>query len=193
MPSNSPYSADLLNQLLRSDSRKAFELFYRMEFDNVVHFIRSYLHDSEKALDLAQETFCAVWENRKSVHPEANFRSYVFTTARNRTLNSLKSRKLWGGANMPQTLDQDIALLEDPSVESLINALDLQHLIDASYASMPAKARVYFNLSRKAGLKNREIAAVKGVSEKTVEYHIRNALNFFRKNLGKEEAPSELL
>ncbi len=39
---------------IRNGDRKAFEMFYRLEFNNLVHFIASYTSDRERAMDLAQ-------------------------------------------------------------------------------------------------------------------------------------------
>ena len=40
---------------IRNGDRKAFEMFYRLEFNNLVHFIASYTSDRERAMDLAQD------------------------------------------------------------------------------------------------------------------------------------------
>lgn len=80
---------------IRNGDGKAFEMFYRLEYNNLVHFITSYICDSEKARDLAQDVLCTVWEKRYSIRPDSNLRAWVFTIARNRTLNFLKEKKLF--------------------------------------------------------------------------------------------------
>jgi len=169
---------------IQAGDRKAFEWFYRMEYDNLLHFVNSYLHSPAKAEDLVQETFCALWENHTALDPEKNFRAFVFTMARNRTINELKSRKLFGGANAPAALQEAVLLLEDASADELIHSLDLRDLLRHSLATMPAKAREYFSLSRSEGLRNKEIASRSGVSVKTVEYHIHVALSHLKKKMG---------
>lgn len=178
-------SAEFLSERLRRGDRKAFEIFYRMEYDNLLHFLRSYLRDSAVAEDLAQETFCSLWERRSDIDPSRNLRAYVFTAARNRALNHLKSRRPFGGANAPAALDESITLLEDRSLDGLIEALELRDLLSATYASMPEKTRKFFAESRVEGLQNKEIARRSHVSVKTVEYHIHSALEHFRKKLKK--------
>lgn len=168
---------------IRDGDRQAFEWFYRMEYHNLRHFINSYLHDNARAEDLAQETFCALWENRAGLDPQKNLRAYVFTMARNRTLNFLKSRKLYGGANRPELLEESVELLQDASADELIRALDLEKLIASTMDSMPPKTREFFTQSRKEGLGNKEIASKQGVSVKTVEYHIHVALKHLKKNI----------
>ncbi len=175
-------AASLAADICHGD-RKAFELFYRMEYDNLVHFASHYLHDRRRAEDVVQETFCTLWERHALVDPAKGLRSLVYTMARNRMLNELKSKQLFAGGNRPQPLDEALAQLEDPSLDSLIDAMQLQDLIARTWETLPEKARAYFLQSREEGLKNREIAARNGVSVKTVEYHIRTALQHFRKKL----------
>ena len=148
-----------------------------MEFLNLVHFADSYLHDGERARDIAQETLLALWENRRRLQPERNIRSFVFTIARNRTLNELRHRRLIAPTGLE---DEALALLEDRSVEEQIDALELAALIEKVWEKLPKDIGRTFFLSREKGLKNREIAAREGISEKAVEYRIRVALGRFR-------------
>ena len=148
-----------------------------MEFLNLVHFADSYLHDKERARDIAQETLLALWENRQRLQPERNIRSFVFTIARNKTLNELRHRKLLAPTGLE---DEALDLLGDHSVEEQIDALDLTVLIRKVWEKLPKDIGRTFSMSREDGLRNREIAAREGLSEKAVEYRIRVALGRFR-------------
>lgn len=148
-----------------------------MEFLNLVHFAGSYLQDEERARDIAQETLLAVWENRRKLDPGKNIRSFAFTIARNKTLNELRRRKLFQPTGLE---DGALELLEDRSVEQQIEGLELAALIEKVWKKLPKEIGNTFALSREEGLKNREIAARKGISEKTVEYRMRVALGRFR-------------
>ena len=148
-----------------------------MEFLNLVHFADSYLHDKERARDIAQETLLALWENRQRLQPERNIRSFVFTIARNKTLNELRHRKLLAPTGLE---DEALDLLGDHSVEEQIDALDLTVLIRKVWEKFPKDIGRTFSMSREEGLRNREIAAREGISEKAVEYRIRVALGRFR-------------
>lgn len=174
-----PFScaAPELVRQIRSGSHAAYELFYRMEFLNLVHFSESYLHDENRARDIAQETLLALWEHRHQLNPEKNLRSFVFTVARNKTLNELRRRKLFAPTGLE---DEALHLLEDLSVEEHIDALQLSVLIEKVWEKLPKPIGKTFSLSREDGLKNREIAAREGISEKTVEYRLRIALGRFR-------------
>lgn len=162
---------------IRDGRHDAYELFYRMEYLNLVHFADSYLHNTDKARDIAQETMLSIWENRSSLDPDKNIRSLAFTIARNKTLNQLRQNKVLFSS---EETDYALELLLDRSAEENINALELSKLIQKEWNMLPEKARQTFSMSRSDGLKNREIAQREGVSEKTVEYRIKTALDRFR-------------
>lgn len=166
-----------------SGDREAFELFYRMEFNNLVHFVESYTHDRLRSEDIAQETLCTLWEKRETIDPGRNLRSFVFTIARNRTLNVLQEKKLFYDPRICTSITDDILALEDVSMEEMIESLDLQKLIDNVWENLPASARNSFRMSREEGMTNREIAWAQGLSVKAVEYHITISLRMFRKKL----------
>ena len=159
---------------IREGDHRVYELFYRMEFLNLVHFVNAYLQDQERSRDISQETLLALWENRALLTPGRNLRAFVFTIAKNKTLNELRSRK-----HLAPALQESLELLEDRSVEEYIEALDLNKLIAKVWDSFPENMRQTF-LDRQEGLKNREIAAREGVSEKTVEYRLKAVRERFR-------------
>ena len=173
---------ELVERIRRGES-DAFELFYRMEFLNLVHFADSYLHDAEKARDIAQETLLSVWDSREKLDPGKNFRAFVFTVARNKTIDELQRRRFFGPADGDSS--RMLELLEDNSVEERISALGLPELLEKIWRSLPSNIGRTFEMSRSLGLKNREIAERDGVSLKTVEYRIKVALRRFRKFFGK--------
>jgi len=161
-------------QGIRKGDHGMYELFYRMEFLNLVHFVNAYLHDEERARDIAQEALLSLWENRSLLTPGRNLRAFVFTIAKNKTLNELRAAK----HTTPAT-EESLQMLEDRSLEAQIDALDLSTLIRSVWGSIPENIRRTF-LSRQDGMKNRQIASQEGVSEKTVEYRLRMARERFR-------------
>ena len=174
-----PGDAAYLAERIRGGDESAFELFYRMEFLNLVHFAGSYLRDGEKARDIAQDSLLTLWEHRQTLRGEGNIRALVFTIARNRTLNLLRTEKLFSRAS--EVSEEALLMLEDASVEEEIMALDLADLLRREWALLPEKIKATFFLSRHEGLKNKEISHKEGITEKAVEYRIGKALKYFKR------------
>lgn len=174
-------NAEQIMQGIRDGNSRMFELFYRMEFLNLVHFVNAFLHDVEKARDVSQETMLSLWENRTLLDTGRNLRAFVFTIAKNKTINSLRT-----GKHFTPVIEESLSLLEDNSVDEYINALDLTALIQKEWNFIPQKEKDML-LYRQGGLKNREISALEGVSEKTVEYRLKTVRARFKKIFKKND------
>ena len=64
-----------------------------------------------------------------------------------------------------------------------LSAKELENRISAIIARMPSRRREIFNMSRNEKLSNKEIAVKVGLSVRTIEKHIENALADIRKHL----------
>ena len=65
-----------------------------------------------------------------------------------------------------------------------IRETDMENLIEAEIATLPPKMREVFEMRKKEYLSNREIAEKLGISEQTVETHVKRALRVLRLRLG---------
>lgn len=173
---------------IKAGSRDVFKTVYRVEYNNLLHFVYSYTGSHQDAEDIVQETMLAVWENREFLNPERNFRSYLYTIARNKSLNFLRDdAKRPKGISIKDNTDAIINSLAlcSHTVEEEINALELQSFIDRIYLSLPDNIVNTFKMSRQDGLTYNEIAQKLGITPKVVEYHIHITLKAFRFVLGK--------
>lgn len=176
--------ANKLAGAIRQGDTLAFEIFFRAEYLNVVSFLSKYLRDSDMAQDIAQDSFVQLWKTRDRIDSDRNIRSYVFTIARNLAVNKLqlkshKSRKSMDDPVARLYLDA----LAHPSVTAHIEGLELSSLIKKVYAELPDTVLQSFVMSREFGMTYKEIAEKRGISQKSVEYHIKVALQLFRTRL----------
>ena len=174
---SSPSSYSIVKELLvgiKEGDESAFEVFYQMEHNNILHFVSHYAVPQDQAEDIAQETLLKIWETREHLNINGNLRALAYTIARNRTLDYLRSK------TDVESLDA-CAYLEDDSMDSQINALDLERLVRNTFAKLPEKTRNTFLFSRRDGLTNAQIAENEHVSIKAIEYRISNALRSLRK------------
>lgn len=186
------YNVDVLERMreitlaIKAGSEDVFRSVYRAEFNNLVHFVNSYTRNRLDAEDLVQETMMAIWEGRDTLDPGRNFRSYLYTIARNKSLNYLRDNakhKKDSSLQDSETLINSLAL-SSLAVEEEINALELQEFIDRVYLSLPKKVVNTFRMSRQEGLTYGEIAQNLGITPKVVEYHISITLKALRLKLG---------
>lgn len=161
----------------------SFDLFYKSEFDNIVHFINSYLHDYFRAEDIAQESLLTLWEKREIIDPERNIRALLYTIAKNRTLNELKARSSLQNIENINEINANIIALKDDSLRDEIDALSLKELIENTIENLPDTVRDSFIMSRHLGMTNKEIAEAKNMSLTGIEYHMKISIKIFKEKL----------
>ena len=177
---------------IKAGSNDVFWSVYRAEYNNLLHFVSSYTRNLQDAEDIVQETMIAIWDNRETLDPGKNFRSYLYTIARNKSLNYLRdnAKRLKGSSlQESENLINSLALSASCG-EDEINALDLQSFIERIYLSLPEKVVNTFKMSRQEGLTYNEIAERMGITTKVVEYHISITLKAIRLRLGLKSQSS---
>ena len=173
-----------LAEAIRHGDTVAFEMFFRAEYLNVVSFFSKYMKDSYMAQDIAQDSFVQLWKTRDRVDSGKNLRSYVFTIARNLAINKMQLKSYRRKESMSNpAVKLRIEALSHPSVTARIEGLELSALIKKVYSELPDSVLESFVMNRELGMTYKEIADKRGISQKSVEYHIRVALQVFRSRL----------
>ncbi len=162
---------------------ESYELFFTLEFDNIVYFVNGYLHDPDLAKDIAQESLLTLWEKRGIIDPEKNLRAFLYTIAKNRAINELKTRSSSVNSISINEIKANLNALMDDSLGEELETLELKQLIDSTIRNLPDTVRGSFIMSRKLGMTNKEIANAKNMSLTGVEYHMKISLNILRKKL----------
>lgn len=177
---------------IKEGDEKTFEIFFKMEFDNIAHFINAYLNNAQISKDIAQETFITFWDKREYINEKLNIRSYLFKIARNKTLNYIRDNHLSNAVPAKEYL-MDFYALSDEIITQKIDALHLEDLINKTYSSLPPEIKHIFYLNRVHGFTYAQIAEQRQVPVKAIEYQIKKALQIFRKKLKGHMASMLLL
>ncbi|WP_170170423.1 RNA polymerase sigma-70 factor [Hymenobacter perfusus] len=162
---------------LRNDDQRAFDALFRQYSARVYRFAYGYLKSGAAAEEIVQECFLKIWERRHELRDDVPLKGYLFTVAHHTILNQLRHTRhhqayqdyaLFTGTATAATTDTDVAFAE------------LETLYLAALEKLPPKRRHIFTLSRQQGLSYAEIAQELGISVKTVETQMAQALHFLR-------------
>lgn len=156
-----------------------FEQLYKTYQPGLVNFAYFYLKNEQEAIDTVQELFMNIWEKKEAFPVTDTPKAYLMTAVKNRCFNKLTRQKLH--QNPIDTL-QDIFISPDTTAANM-EAKQTEATIKTLISSLPEKCREIFILSRFEHLSYKEIATLLGISQKTVENQIGNALKMLRKNL----------
>ncbi len=173
----------ILADLSDEDERRALRAFDTL-FDACYAPLCAYaaqmvsLHDAE---DTVQNLLMWLWDNRRSVVVKTSLQQYLYTAVRNRCLTLITHEQVRRRVidAIGVTLEEQSEIPEYGTVEELVARLDSE--IDA----LPESYRVAFQMCRFSGKSYKEIAAELGVSDKTIYYRIRRALEILRERLGE--------
>jgi len=162
---------------------KHFESLFKKMQPGLFAFCCKYLEDKELARDFVQECFISLWENYEYV--DSSFESYMFTAVRNRCLSHLRSLKVH--AEYEESIRIRMKEIEihpeTPTPLTEIYLKEVNALCQQTIEKLPEKCKLIFMMSRYQGMKNQEIAEALGISVRTVEAQIYNALKILKEEL----------
>ncbi len=108
---------EMLSGLNAGDSR-AFDSIYLRCFEPIRGFFRLLLHNDAEAEELCQELFVWIWENRRVIKPDLNFRSYLYTVAKTSAMKHLRHKQV-------ESRYANFRLREDPDLGGALPLLKI--------------------------------------------------------------------
>ena len=164
-----------LVERIQKGDRNAFRQLFERYYPLFVSFARKLLRDNQMAEDLVQNVFVRVWSSRERLDVDRNIRSYLLVAGRNEVFCYIRGI----GREFHEQLSEDVRVT-DTDAAQIMNAKDMERDIRQIIADMPDRRREVFSMSRNENLSNKEIADRLGLSVRTVEKHIENALTDIR-------------
>ena len=168
---------ELIKRMQQGDTG-ALGILYMRYAPSVGRFAYRFIRVREDIDDITHNIFCSLWENRQSLKNPESLKSYLFMMTRNAIFKAYKHDRIVSEYESA-ALGEDSADLRD--AERIITAKDLLELIELRVAEMPELQREAFRMSRYDHLTYAEIAEKLGISQKTVQYYISQALAELRK------------
>lgn len=173
---------DLLQQLIAGDEG-GFVGLYEIYNRSIYSFVLKYVSSAPLAEDLTQEVFIKIWESRSNLTEVKSFKAYLFITARNHTLNSLKvvfrseaaiSELIAGFVSLRNETEDEI--LDKDYILFLKNTLN----------SLPPRTREIFKLCREEQKTYEEVAKSLNISRNAVKNHMVQSMKVLGSSIKKE-------
>lgn len=133
------------------------------------------------AQELVQDTFMKLHQYKDGVLEITSLRAYLYVILKNKILNHHRKEL---GYKKYLSYISNYANHPDNSTIARIETRELEKQLNLEIENLPTQCQKVFKLSRKEYLSNKEIAIELGISENTVEQHMRKALRNLRRSIG---------
>jgi len=159
----------------------AFESLYQHYHIKIHHYILSLVKSPQLAEDLKQEVFLKLWEARGQLPEVTNFGAFLFTIARNHTINILKS-----ATRSRAVLSEILRHSPPPLFDSEILSRDYDRFIQKILQTLPPRTREIFHKCKEQGRTYEEVARELGISGNAVKRHMINSIKVLREAATKD-------
>ena len=161
--------------LLQQGDRNANKQLFIKYYSPLCEYASQYISDDDSE-ELVQELMLFLWETRENLVIETSLKSYLFISTKHRCLNAIRKNQYHERIHN-QIYEKIKDQFEDPDYY-FVN--ELTENIQKAIENLPETYRETFAMSRFGEKTNVQIAEKLGISVKTVEYRISQALKILR-------------
>ncbi len=172
-----------LNALKNGDS-EAFDKLFAEYGKRLYFFAYGYLKSKAEAEEVVQEVFLRIWRNRQHINPELSFKAYLFKIAYHHILE-LFEQSIRQQAYRHKILEEAVEFTDETN-ERLDYRILLEK-VESLIQKLPSRQKEILLKRKKEGIAVKEIAMQLGISPKTVENHLTEAIKNLKNGLGKDE------
>lgn len=169
------YNDMALVSMLRQGDIVAFDAIYKKYIIVLLDIAYKRLGDKSLSEDLVQNVFMRLWHRRDQICID-NLTAYLHTSVRYEVLNHVTRNKALYGLNEPF----ELIMTASETADERILSRDILKLVVAFAETLPPKRKEvflrYIRLQHSTG----EIAQQMNISQKTVQKHLKIALNDFK-------------
>jgi RNA polymerase sigma-70 factor, ECF subfamily len=179
----------LIADYLTGDEQ-SLELLIKQYLKPIHSFVYRYVGSTPEAEDITQEVFIRVWRNLKKFDQDKSFKTWIFSIAKNASLDFLKKRKTIPFSEF-ENEDGENMITEtfvDPSPlpHELLERAGMAQVLTSAMEKLSPKYRMVLFLRYNDHFNFREIAESLGEPLNTVKSRHRRALVMLKKLLTEQ-------
>jgi len=160
----------LLHRISLNDDELAFQQLFEIYANGLSRFTFSILRNKELTEEAVSDVFFKIWLHRVKITEIENFKAYLYTSARNTSLNYLDKEKRNKAIQL-----EDISvplLIDDICPESELISKELKEAIGRAIDHLPERCKLIYSLAKIEQLKYKEIASILDISVKTIDQQL---------------------
>lgn len=162
---------------IRTGDKKAFDGLFLTYYQKLCRFAITFIHDVDESEDVVQRVFVRLWQKRKKLEVPKNPKAFLFKAVYYESMKNLRQKSTRKSHQYKYILN-----FKHEQEEAEDFSLIFPYLSKA-IEKLPKKCRQIFVLHKLEGLTQKEIADYLGISVKTVENQVANAILKLREEL----------
>lgn len=167
---------EVIHQILKGQ-RESYRLLVERYERPVIRMIRNIINNEELCEDIAQDVFFTAYKKLVSFDPaRSNFSTWLFTIARNKSINALKKKKVPSMSELPEGTEH-----RNPA-DNLVHR-ELFAQLDRELLALPPKQKLALILAEFENLPYEQIAQIEGARIGTIKSRINRAKSKLRSAL----------
>jgi len=167
-----------LFERIKLRNKIAFDQLFRRYYTALCRFSFAICLSQADAEESVQDMFVNLWEKAPTIRIETSIKAYLYTSARNYTLNTIQKQQ-----TEQRYLNEYAELVDEEGTDDKLDDMQISQLIRTGVSVLPEKCREIFILCKQEGLTYDEIAEYLNVSKKTVDNQMGIALRKLREYL----------
>ena len=177
-PASQPRADEAWIRQIQAGDPHAFDRLIERHSRDLVKFAQLYVQSREVAEEVVLDVFVGIWRLGRRWELRGALRPYLYGATRKECFAYLRTRRLdLADGRAPERA------ADGGGADQALRYKELRRALAQTVAAFPERRRQVFSLSRYHGLTYAEIAAVLGISVKTVEKHMALALKTLRERL----------
>jgi RNA polymerase sigma-70 factor (ECF subfamily) len=174
------YSDDRLVRQLTAGSEHAFKVIFDRYWEKVYAICYRNTGAREESREMTQDIFKSLWERHATLEIKGSLGEYLGKAAKYQVYNFYRHKET-------EKRHMNCFFLEycgeENCTENQVLYEQLQDRLGYLVDRLPCQCKAVFQLSRDKHMTHKQISELLGISVKTVEYHIANALKYLAKEL----------
>ncbi len=158
----------------------AFKQIYALYYAQLCKFAWRYTQCDQQAEDIVQESMVKLWEQKERFTEVSNLKAYLFLSVKNACINYLEHQKVVAKHADVVVAEINLLSLQEDNLESELEREQLEARVFEAIEGLPAQSGEVFKMKYLEGKRTKEIAEMLGLSPRTVETHVYNALKSLR-------------
>ena len=169
------YEDQSLLLAIKNGNEKAFDTLFRKYYPMLCAYENKFV-ELEDAEECVQDAMLWLWENKDMLVIQSSLSNYLFSIVHHRAINRIKQQEV--KSRVENYFYEEMQSLIDDTNFYIIELLTIR--IQEAVETLPESYKEAFVMHRFKNMSYKEIAEILGVSPKTIDYRIQQALKQLR-------------